>query len=367
MSNKKNKGMPWYVRGSLNIIIVSLLAIGAFFVFHIAFKSSYQIITTQSEKRNSANIKEVKVEIERGASTEDIAQVLYDQELISNKLWFRLQSRLYKFDEKYKQGTFSLNTSMDDKRIMETLTADKTVKEDNIKITIPEGFNVMQIATRLEEQEIVSKEEFLKAVNEREYDYEFLKDIPPGKKYKLEGYLFPDTYFLRKDASAEEIVIKMLNRFEEITNRYKQELTTLGYSFEEVITIASIIEQEAKLAEERPIIAGVMYNRLSDSMKLQMCSTVQYALEKKKVSLSYDDLEVESPYNTYKYTGLPIGPICSPGEASIKAAFQPEEHNYYFFVVNDVEQGSHAFSTTAEEHNQNKSKYKQIVDKNFHQ
>ena len=102
-------------------------------------------------------------------------------------------------------------------------------------------------------------------------------------------------------------------------------------------------------------------------MKLQMCSTVQYALEKKTVNLSYDDLKVESPYNTYKYTGLPLGAICSPGEASIKAAFQPEDNDYFFFVVKDVEEGSHAFSATADEHNTHKAKYKQSIDKNFHE
>ena len=367
MAKKKGRGIPWYVRMVFNIIIVGAIIWGASLVFQTGFKSSYKIITTQAKKQTSPNIKEVKIEIKRGASTEEIAEIIYDNGLTSNKLWFRLQSKLLKFDGKYKEGTFSLNTTMDEKRMMALLTSDKTTDEENIRVTIPEGYTIMQIATRLEELELVTKEEFLKAVNEREYDYAFLKDFAQSKKYKLEGYLFPDTYFIRKDATAEEIIIRMLNRFEEITDKYKQELVNLPYSFDEVITIASIIEQEAKLEEERAIIAGVMYNRLADTMKLQMCSTVQYALEKRTANLSYDDLAVESPYNTYKYAGLPAGPICSPGEASIKAAFQPEEHNYYFFVVSDLEKGSHAFSVTADEHNNNKAKYKQMLDKNFHQ
>lgn len=367
MRNKRRKGIPWYVHIFFNIIVVVLIVGGAFFMFKTGFKSSYKIITTQAKKQNSPNIKEVKVTIKRGATTEDIAEVIYDHGLTSNKLWFRLQSKLFKFDGKYKEGIFSLSTNMDDRRMMELLTADKVVEQDNIRVTIPEGYTIIQIARRLEELELVTQEEFLKAVNEKEYDYEFLKGITQNKKQKLEGYLFPDTYFFREDASPEEIIVRMLNRFEEITNRYKQELINLPYSFDEVITMASIIEQEARLDEERAIIAGVMYNRLTDMMKLQMCSTVQYALEKRTVNLSYDDLAVESPYNTYKYAGLPVGPICSPGEASIRAAFQPEEHDYYFFVVNDPEEGSHAFSTTADEHNQNKAKYKQTIDKNFHE
>ena len=367
MANKKGRGIPWYVRMVFNIIIVGTIIWGASRVFQTGFKSSYKIITTQAKKQTSSNIKEVKIEVKRGASTEEIAQVVYDNGLTSNKLWFRLQSKLFKFDGKYKEGIFSLNTNMDDKRMMELLTTDKVVEQENVRVTIPEGFTILQIATRLEELGLIKKEEFLKAAEEREYEYDFLSDFTHSKKYKLEGYLFPDTYFIRKDATAEEIIVRMLNRFEDITNKYKQELANLPYSFDEIITIASIIEQEAKLDEERAIIAGVMYNRLTDTMKLQMCSTVQYALGKRTANLSYDDLAVESPYNTYMYAGLPAGAICSPGEASIRAAFQPENHDYYFFVVSEPEKGSHAFSATAGEHANNKAKYKQTLDKNFHQ
>ena len=359
--------MPWYLRGMINIIIVGIMIFGVNFVFTKGFKSSYDIVTEQSHKQNNSNIKEVKIKVEKGASTEDIAQAVYEGGLISNRLWFRVQSKLYKFDSKYREGVYSLNTSMDDKRIMEMLTADEIIQSESIRVTIPEGFNIAQMAQRLEELELFPAEDFLEAVNKNEYDFEFLEDIGQGRKNKLEGYLFPDTYFFSSDATAQEVVIRMLNRFEEISNKYKQGLAGMDYSFDDVITIASIIEQEAKLDEERAIISGVMYNRLEDEMKLQMCSTVQYALQKRTSNLSYDDLEVESPYNTYKYPGLPTGPICSPGEASIKAAFLPESHDYFFFVVKDVEEGSHAFSATAQEHNVNKAKYKQSIDKNFHE
>ncbi|HHX61695.1 MAG TPA: endolytic transglycosylase MltG [Epulopiscium sp.] len=367
MDNKKGKGIPWYLRLFFNIIIVGILIFAVQTAYEIGFKSSYDIIVEQSKKQKDSNIKEVKIKVNKGASTEDIAEAVYAGGLISNKMWFRLQSKLFKFDGKYKEGVYSLNTTMDDKRIMTFLTTEKVAESESVRVTIPEGFNVMQIAARLEELDLVSQEDFLKAVNERDYEYEFLEDIDHTKKNKLEGYLFPDTYFFPEDVTAQEVVIRMLNRFEEITDKYKQELVNIPYSFDDVIIIASIIEQEAKLEEERAIISGVMYNRLADAMKLQMCSTVQYALEKKTANLSYDDLAVESPYNTYKYEGLPIGPICSPGEASLRAAFRPEEHDYYFFVLNDAESGSHAFSGTAEEHNSNKSKYKQSLDKNFHQ
>ncbi len=366
MDNKKGR-MPWYLRMFFNIIIVGGLIFAVKLAFEKGFTSSYDIVVEQSNKQSDSNIREVKIKVDRGATTEDVANAVYEGGLTTNKLWFKVQSKLLKFDGKYKEGVYSLNTTMTDKKIMEALSAVQTAENDNIRVTIPEGFNIMQIAGRLEELELVTKEEFLSAVNDNNYDYEFLEGISNMKKNKLEGYLFPDTYFFPENVTAQEIVIRMLNRFEEITNNYKQELIDSPYTFDQVITIASIIEQEAKLEEERDMISGVMYNRLEDDMKLQMCSTVQYALEKKTANLSYADLEVESPYNTYKYSGLPIGAICSPGEASIRAAFLPEEHDFYFFVLSDTEIGSHAFSTTAEEHNSNKAKYKQSVDKNFHE
>ncbi len=367
MDNKKEKRIPWYLRFLLNIILVGILVIALNTAYKKSFSASYDIVVEQSKKQHDHNINEVKVKVDKGATTEDVAEAVYDGGLVANKLWFRIQSKLLKFDGKYKEGVYSLNTTMGDQKIMENLTADKIEEAESVRVTIPEGFNINQIAAKLEELELVSKEEFLKAVNKNEYNYDFLGGISRNKKNKLEGYLFPDTYFFPKDVTAQEVVIRMLNRFEEITDKYKQELVEMPYTFDEVIVIASIIEQEAKLQEERAIISGVIYNRLDEDMKLQMCSTVQYALEKKTVNLSYDDLKVESPYNTYKYTGLPLGAICSPGEASIKAAFQPEDNDYFFFVVKDVEEGSHAFSATADEHNTHKAKYKQSIDKNFHE
>ncbi|NLI88878.1 MAG: endolytic transglycosylase MltG [Epulopiscium sp.] len=363
--NKKKESMPTYMRVFIKIIFVGVFIFAISLVFNKGLESSYDIVVSQSEKQNDPHIKEVKIKVNRGATTEDIAQAVYDGGLISNKLWFRLQSKLYKFDGKYKEGTFSLNTTMDEKAMMEALTTNQLADNAEIKVTIPEGFNIIQIAERLEKEGIVSKDDFLAAVNEKEYDYDFLQGTNPNKKNRLEGYLFPDTYFFPEGITSEAIIIRMLNRFEEITNNYSQRFADSQYSFDEIITIASIIEQEARLDEERPIISGVIYNRIDDSMNLQMCSTVQYTLEKKKANLSYDDLEVESPYNTYKYEGLPIGAICSPGEASIKAALYPEEHDYFFFVVKDPEEGSHAFSTTLGEHNSRKTEYKQTVDKNF--
>ena len=151
----------------------------------------------------------------------------------------------------------------------------------------------------------------------------------------------------------------MLNRFDEIVKpEYYKRAQELGYTMDEIIIIASIIEQEAKLEEERPRVAGVIYNRLESDIPLQMCSTVMYALGKEKI-VFYIGFGGRFPYNTYLHGGLPVGPICNPGEASIKAALYPEEHDYYYFVLMDEETGEHVFTSTGEEHNAAKKKYNQ--------
>jgi len=197
---------------------------------------------------------------------------------------------------------------------------------------------------------LVSREEFLEAAAKGEFDYDFLTGVPHGEK-RLEGFLFPDTYQFEADATAEEIINVMLKRFGEVYNEeYRRRAQELGLSTLEVVTMASIVEKEAKLDEERAVIAGVFYNRLKKNWKLESCATVQYLLGEPKAELSYKDLEIDSPYNTYKYYGLPPGPIASPGKASLEAALYPEEVDYLFFRANP--DGSHTFSRTLAEHNQ---------------
>lgn len=340
----------------INLCILVFIIFSCVFIGNLAFNYAYDIAHKPSPE--SRSIKEVEITVERGATTKEIAKILEEKGLIKNALWFELKSRYYKYDGKFKEGKFVLSTSMDEEEIMEILTSEGS-KVDGIRFTIPEGYTIEKIAQRLEDENIVKKEEFMKALNETHYDYDFLSMIPE-RNNPLEGYLFPDTYEVRKDGEATEIISKMLKRFDEIVKpEYYDRAKELGYTMDQIITIASIIEQEAKLDEERPKIAGVIYNRLDSNMNLQMCSTVMYALGKRKDRLLYTDLEVDSPYNTYLYNGLPIGPICNPGEASIKAALYPEEHDYYYFVLKDEETGEHEFTKTGEEHDRAKQKYNQ--------
>lgn len=345
------------------LLIVGVL--GCIKVLSYTYDYTSTIILSENARESNKNISEMTLRITPQTTLKELAQLLADQSFVSNALYFRIEAKLNKVKEPLNSGQYSISSNMSSNEILEMLTTDITSEKETIKFMIPEGYNIVQIAAKLENEGIVSESDFLNAVQERDYDYTFLKNMPSDSKYKLEGYLFPDTYIIRKDATPEEIIIKMLNRFNEIFSKYKAYINTSYYDLHEILTIASMIESEAKLDEERSIISGVIYNRLDTGMKLQMCSTVQYLLEKRKANLSYDDLGVDSPYNTYQYAGLPIGPICNPGEAAIAAALSPEAHDYYYFVVKDASIGSHSFSSTATEHANAKKRYQQSVDKNF--
>jgi UPF0755 protein len=351
----------------ISISLTAICIFGSIVAFNKGYQYALGVMNEAKERKENPNIRELNFTLTETTSIEEISEWLYENDFISHKNWFVLQAKFGSIDKKLRPGSYSVTSSMSNDEILALLSATEKEQAKEVKFTIPEGFTIVQIANRLDAEGIVTKEDFLKAVNEREYDYAFLKDIPKETKYKLEGYLFPDTYIVREGASAEEVIIRMLNRFESIISQYTQFLHNSPYSLHELLAVASIIEQEARLAEERPIIAGVIYNRLDANMKLQMCSTVQYVLEKRKANLSYDDLEVESPYNTYKYDGLPVGPICAPGEDSILAALSPEENPYYFFVLKDATSGAHAFGRDGAEHEYNKLRYQQTVDKNFHE
>lgn len=361
---KRNPTKRVVVNLILSFLLIVIATCGSIISFSKSFDYSFQMIDEDNSRPFNSNIHDITITISKDSTLQSIADLLYDQNFIGNKFWFLLESRLYKLSDKLKPGTYLVRNNMTNHEIVELLTSEKKTP-DEIQFTIPEGFTIMQIAQRLDSAQIVSKEDFIDAVNNHSYDYDFLQNLPAGIDYKLEGYLFPDTYRIQVGTTAEEIVTMMLDRFVAITNLYTQYLYDSDYTLHDILTIASIIEHEAKLDEERPIIAGVIYNRLENVMKLQMCSTVHYALGERKTALAYEDLKVDSPYNTYLYEGLPVAPICNPGESALRAAFMPDTNDFYYFVLKDVNQGSHVFSQTAAEHSLNKDRYKQSQDINF--
>ncbi|MBP5306147.1 MAG: endolytic transglycosylase MltG [Lachnospiraceae bacterium] len=295
------------------------------------------------------------VVVNDGDGIRDIAETLKSSGVIKYKTTFLIKAFEDGYAGKFQPGTYEVSREMSLKDVCETLTyveTDNTPVVETTRFTIPEGYSVEMMGKRLEEKGLCKAEEFYAAANKTDYGYDFLNDIPDkGQKYKLQGFLFPDTYEIYVGSSAEEIVMKMLDGFASHLKEFDG--YSGDYSMYDLVTIASIVEREAKLDEERPLIAGVVYNRLNINMKLQMCPTVLYAITEGYYDVNqvlYSDLEVDDPYNTYVYEGLPIGPICCPGLASLKAAINPEESTYLFYHTDDETVGNHIFSETYEEH-----------------
>ncbi len=298
---------------------------------------------------------DVEVVIPQGSSVKAIAKILKEKGLIQYERAFVNRVKESEYRGQLKYGTYLLNTGMNTGEMIEIMAGGSTAKVWKT-ITIPEGYSIEMIAAKMQSEGICTESEFLEALNIENYNYDFLQEIPnkDGIDYRLQGFLFPATYGIMEEDTPVDIVNKMLNKFNEVyTDKYKEMADELGYSTFDVITMASIVEREAKIEEERPTIAGVINNRLAIDMKLQMCPTVLYPLTEGMYDVNqvtYADLEIDSPYNTYMYAGLPIGPICNPGSSSIYAVLNPEKHTYLFYHTDDETIGNHIFSETYEEH-----------------
>ena len=304
--------------------------------------------------------------VEKGATTSQIAKKLAENDLIENETIFKLLSKINGYDGTYKSGTHIVKKGLTYDEMMRVLSSNAKTR----KVMIPEGKTFTQIVDILYNNKIIKdKEAFIKAANTEEFDYDFLKGLPE-RKYRLEGYLFPDTYEYDYNASDREILAKMLDNFDKkFKQQYRDMMANLpvDMTMDKVVILASLIEREAKDPDDRHIIAGVLYNRLRSNdqtlRKLQVDATIQYILLNKtgsyKDRVLYEDLEIDDPYNTYLYEGLPPGPICCPGEASIKAAVNPDDTSYLYYVAKGDGSGGHAFAKTFKEHQANIKKYSQ--------
>lgn len=340
-----------HLSGGFKLFLVVLIAVG---IGIGCFQFMKSLMITDGGTENYTG-ETVMVTIPSGASTSDIASILKENKLISSTMMFRLSSKINGYDGTYQQGTYDVDTGMTDTQIMALLQTG-SVQEQN-KITIPEGFSVTQIAQRVEEQGICTAEEFMTEANTGIFPHAFLKDIPE-REIRLEGYLFPDTYFLSDSITAHELISMMLDRFEQMyTQEYQDAVTASGYTLDEIVTIASMIEKEIAVEEERPRAAGVIYNRLAADMSLGIDATVLYAVGKSAGELTQEDLQTDSPYNTRLNKGLPLGPITNPGESSFRAALYPEDNDYLYYVVESAGQSNHVFCSTYEEFLEAKQKY----------
>lgn len=291
-----------------------------------------------------ASSEPVEVVIKPGYTVKQVGDELVEKGVVKNAWFFELVALWEGKDREIGTGKFKLKTNMGYKEALQKLLVDK--EKDIFRVVIPEGFNIDQIADRLGKETPFSGVDFAAlAYNFTENsDYWFLKDRPSAS---LEGYLFPKTYVFRRGTQIEDIVKVMLNQFgKEINQLDLGKVKKLGLNLHQVVTVASMIEKEARLEQERPLVAAVIYNRLKKKMPLQIDATVRYALGDWERSLSNSDKNIRSPYNTYLVKGLPPGPICNPGLSSIKAALNPAKVDYLYYVLIDAEMGQHAFTSS---------------------
>ncbi|MBI4641179.1 MAG: endolytic transglycosylase MltG [Candidatus Tectomicrobia bacterium] len=288
------------------------------------------------------------VEIPKGAGLRDIAALLKREGVTQTPLFFIIKALWKGSRGRLKAGEYRFSSSMTLDEILHRLESGKVILHP---LTIPEGFTVEEIARLLEEKGLSTREKFLALTSKKE----FLDRLGLEGK-SLEGYLFPETYFFPKGASEETIVKKIVSTFDRVfTEGYKDRAKLIGLTPHQVLTLASVIEKEAKVDEERALISAVYHNRLKRGMLLQSDPTVIYALKQFDGNLRKEDLAIDSPYNTYKYPGLPPGPIANPGRASIEAALFPAPVDYLYFVSKN--NGEHSFSTSLQEHNNAVKKY----------
>jgi UPF0755 protein len=298
------------------------------------------------------------VEIPAGANAAIIGEILYREGLIRNQEVFQFFVRRHALGHRFIAGTYKLSPSLSLEQIVNKIN-DGDVYSETIWFTIPEGFTVKEIAARLEENDLVEQNSFLEFAGrppERILEnFSFLKEFNNSQiEYVLEGYLFPDTYEVYPGVGEEELAAMMLRRLDQVvTPEVEQRISELNTSLHEILTIAAMVEREGRVDHERPLIAGVIYNRLEIGMRLQIDATIQYALGETKEFLTFRDLEIESPYNTYLHDGLPPGPIAAPGEASIMAALYPEASDYFYYNYKYDGSGEHYFSRTLQEHIEN--------------
>lgn len=296
--------------------------------------------------------KEVTVRIENGDTPTSIAEKLKDEKIVSSAFLFKTFYKLGVYNDTINPGEFTVSSNMPYKEIVERI---KHTSNEINTVTIPEGFTNAEIAERLFNNEIISdKKEFENALKEYSFSFEGIKIN--GKDNSLNGYLFPDTYEFYHDSHPKDVIKKMAENFiSHCGEEYVQRAKDLNMDFEDVVILASIIQREAKYEDDFYTVSSVFHNRLKIDMKLQSCATVQYILNERKAVLSVSDTKIDSPYNTYKYSGLPPTAISSPGELALKAVLYPDDTDYLYFFTD--KNGNTHFSKTLSEHNSLMNEY----------
>lgn len=359
------------VSSYLSLIIIGVLAIGIIIISIIA----YLYITSIGEPLDANSEETEEIVIDSGTSAGMIGEQLEEQGIINNGRMFEVFLRLNSITN-YQAGEYELSPAMDFEQIARTLETGTIYQEVLHRVTIPEGYSVEQIAEQFSQNLPISEDRFLELMTDTEFIESLIEEYPEmlsdeildeDVKYPLEGYLFPATYDItEEEPDIEGIVRQMLdatevnslsiyNSVEDYTINYEGESQSL--TFHQFLTFASLIEMEATSLADRSMIASVFLNRMAEqpSMPLQTDPTVLYALGEHQERTLFEDLEVEDPYNTYIHSGLPPGPIASPGTESIQSTLNPSNTDYFYFLADS--EGNNHFAETFEEHVENREEY----------
>ncbi|MDD2534239.1 MAG: endolytic transglycosylase MltG [Eubacteriales bacterium] len=359
-------------------ILLVIAAIGFYFgmTYVISQNSRFDqldIEFAKPEAENKYKIDEdspgsIEIYIPRAADTQVIADVLKKANVIENSMVFTVLSKFNGFDGAYLAGTHYVTNDMSYDEIMYILTQ----KPNAVRVTFPEGLSYIEVKQRLTEAGVNYDEQVLDSmmINPQLFvDYPFVAEIKdkPGRKWMLQGYLYPDTYEFDMNTDEEAIIRTFLNNFQaKMSDKYEARAAEIGMTFDEAVALASIVQIECALNEEMQTVAGVFKNRLDQDIPLGTDATINYLRKEAgldtKLWLSSEEVNFfDSPYNLYNNLGLPPGPICSPGDLAIKAALWPIKHNYLYFVATG--DGHNVFATTLDQHNVNVDKYFAIYQK----
>ncbi len=337
--------------GLLAVIAIDLLAI--VFLAYLIFGSG--------RAKNPSSQELIEFNIEKGQGARAIASNLKGEGIISNTLFFNYYVLQDKSANSLQAGKYELSPSMTIRQIAAKFKEGDVVADPGIKITIPEGYKTSEIEELLISSGFLFKEsELQEAVGisaplAREiFGLGFLSDLPP--RATIDGFLFPDTYFFEQDSQLNSIVGKMLLNFnEKIPDATRVKIKARGKNLYEVVIMASLLEKEVRTLEDMKLVSGVLWKRMEIGMPLQVDATLAYITGNKTGEITNEDKLIDSPYNTYKYRGLPPTPIANPGLNAITAAIEPEVSNYLYYL--SAPGGETVFSETLEEHNENKAKY----------
>lgn len=347
---KKRSGcLRWSFRVILLfLVLIALLAMAA---------GGALLVAKQHVQRQGIAGEPVTVEIPKGATGADVARIMAENGLVEHELFFRLALRMDQNDKGLQAGTYDLAKGLSPMQLLGIIHEGPDISFDpskvpaDLKVTIPEGLTISQMADLFDDPGA-----FLDAVK----NPQLIARVNPGGT-SLEGYLMPSTYFFEKKPSEAMVVETMVEQFEKdwakLSAAYPEGLSRLPH---EILTVASLVEEEARVDSERPIIAAIIYNRIAQGMPLDLDSTLQYALGKYGQRMLNQDKEVASPYNTYRNAGLPPGPISNPGPQCIAAALDPADVDFLYFVSN-ADGKTHTFSRTLEEHNQAVARFRREI------